>query len=303
MTKITPEEGADSECASTSRYRHAATAFIALAFAGSLAAKTSTGGTAYRLGEGFGQTLAALALFSGIAWLINRGRSDLAKARGRLVVSLLLCITVLGSFVTDTRERRVAEEFMRSAMAIGAKQESEFVALGARFERVTLAPYVTPQALTSRASIAAARAAVDQYRALLDERVALLDAQATESRAFVSHVASADLRRGAEATMEPTIESTRKVHLGLDAAQRVHADALGALFNWAHANMGRLSLSGGVLVFQTRQQQAELAALAATLQDAERHVEAAMKVAQTELAKATERRQEALRQGQAFLAR
>lgn len=300
---LTNEPGmpVETKHAAARRYSFAGAALIFFAFVAPLMATAFGLGSAYTVGQDLARTLGSLFGLAVVTWLVMRNRSDLAKAKARLVVGLLLCLTVANNIANTARENSVAKDFMRGAIAFQAKHASKFEDLGKRFEENTVNQYVTPAALTSAQSIAAGQAALERYRSLLQERNLLLQTYMAEYRAYVNSVPEGEARRGAEASMGPAMDSANNLYKTLDVAQRAHADALGAVFAWAQTNVGKLSNRGGQLVFQSAQQQSELNALAQRLQAAENVVDEATKFAQAEQVKAAAKRDTAMKEAEALL--
>lgn len=289
---------AETQAKRASRYTYIAAGLIALAFT---APFVMNWGSPYRFGQTLGQILGALLFMVFISWLITRNRSDLAKAKGRLAVAVLLCLSTAGNSLTAKREEDIAKDFMRGAVEFQEKNSVKFIDLGKRFETVTVHQYTTAEAIASPQAMEAAQLALERYRLLLQERSLLLQTYLADWRAFVNNVPHGEARRSAEQAMGPKMEQTQTLYRNLDVAQRVHVEALGAVFTWAQAQAGKLGVRDGQLVFQSAKQQQELQALAAKLQTAEDAAEKVEKVTQAEQVKAGERHQDALKNAEQFL--
>jgi hypothetical protein len=301
MMDMSPEGVTDADRVTARKYRHVGTALITLAFVAFVSMSVWMSLTAYAAGQHFGQLFFAWMLMGGVAWLSTRERSDLVKAKGRMVVGILLCLTVVSQIATSASERRVLRDFMRDAIALGSRQEADFVALNKRFDEITVLQYASPQSLASPQSMVAAQASLEQYRTLLRDRRVLLQAQIAESQAFVNRIPSGAMRRGAESAVGANIERVSSAYEKLDAAQRLHADSLGALFDWARAHGGQLAIRGNQLILQTAQQQAELSRLASQLQDAEDEVNQAVERVNAETEKVAARRENAMKEAASLM--
>lgn len=292
---------ADAERASARRYTFLGGALIALAFAGPALATPFGIGTAYSVGQDLVRTLSALVVAAFISWLITKNRSDLAKAKARVVVGVLLCVSVGTGIADSARDAQLAKQFYRDSISFSELHGAKFDALTKRFEQVNVMPYLTPEGLVSAPRIAAGQAVLERYRSLLAERNLLLQAYLSEYTAFVSALPSGQLRDGAEAGMAPARKATEDLYRILDTTQTAHANAMGAVFDWAQANLGKVSIKGEQMMFQTREQQAELVALGNKLQEAENTVNAAVEKAQGEKARAEAKRSASIKEMEALL--
>jgi hypothetical protein len=292
-----------TERVSAERYTYIGAGLIVLAFGGPALATMFGLGNAFSVGQDLARTLGSLAFLALIAWLVTRKRSDLAKAKARTVVGVLLCITVGNNIANSAKEVKVAKQFVRDAIAFQTKHASKFEDLGARFHKVTVAQYLTPAGLTSPQNILAGQAALERYRLLLAERNLLLQTYLAEYTAFVNTLPPGETRRGAESAIGPSKQATEDLYKLLDKTQSAQADAMGSIFTWAHANAGKLRLRGEQLLFQTQQQQSELTALAAKLQTAENAVNAAVGKANGDIARAAAKREQSMKEAETFLSR
>lgn len=291
-----------TENATVNRYTYSGAALIALAFAGPYLASIFGAGNAYSVGQDFAGTCASLVFLAVIAWLATRNRSDLAMAKARSVVGVLLCLTVFGNMANDARDKAFVKQFLQGGLALQSQFASKSADLGKRFELVALAAYLTPEGLTSPQNVLAGQAALELYRSLLAERDLLSQTYVADSTAIVSSL-PAGLRRRAESTFVPLTQANVEMYGLLKTTQTAYADAIGAVFAWAQANAGRVSMSGGKMLFQTEQQQTELTALAKKLQEAENAVNAAADKAQAQMAEAATKHDQSVRAAEAFLAR
>jgi hypothetical protein len=277
------------EYAATKRWNYAGATLIALAFIGPSLATLAGLGNAFSVGEDVARTLGSLAFLALIAWLAVRKRSDLSKAKARAVVGLLLCITVGNNIATAARDKEDAKRFLQQALNFQSQYAGKFEELGKRFDQITVAQYLTPEGLTSKATIAAGRAALERYRTLLQERNLLLQTYLADYVSFVGKLPQGQLRSGAESTLGPNKEATENLYKLLDRAQGEHAASIAALFDWAEGNAGKIAIRNGQLMFASAAQQQELQALATRLQAAENNVNTAVQTAQAAQAAALEK--------------
>ena len=289
------------ESAKARRYRNIGTAFILLALM--LPWVLRSAASASEAGRLFGESLGALLMLLFIAWLVTIKGSELAKARGRVVVGVVLCLAALGSMSHARQQREDARRFMTDALALQAKNKVAFESIEKRFEAINLGQYTTAQAMASTQSLAAGRAALAEFRALLQERQRMLQAYLTSYRSFLDGVPPGDLRRGAEKSWARSSEDARKLYADLDTAQFAVADALEALFDWMQANSGKLLVRDGKLMFQTEAQRAAAVKLANRLDEVVAHAVQLEKAAEAQQAQAMARQQQAQKEAEAFLAR
>jgi hypothetical protein len=280
--------GPESERAATKRWNYIGAALIALAFIGPSLATLAGVGKAFSVGPDIARTLGALAFAAFISWLIVRKRSELAKSKARTVVGAVLCITVGNNIANAAKEETLAKQFVKDALELHARHTAKFEDLGRRFDQVSVNQYVTPEGLTSAANVAAGVAALERYRSLLEERHLLVQTSMAEHAAFIEKIPPGQIRADAESAFGPNKEATEKIHGMMDKVQRARAAALGAVFAWAQANAGKISMRNGQMMFTNVAQQQELQTLALRLQDAEKAVNDAAQKAQVAQAAAGE---------------
>ena len=293
----------ESERAATKRWNYIGAGLIALAFVGPSLATLAGLGNAFSVDEDIARTLGALAFAAFISWLIVRKKSDLAKSKARTVVGVLLCITVGNNIASAAKEESLAKQFVKDAFAFQAQHTARFEDLGRRFDQVTVNQYVTPEGLTSAVNVAAGVAALERYRSLLQERNLLVQTHMAEYVAFVGKLPPGQARAGAESALGPNKETTEKLYGMMDKVQGEHAAALGAVFAWAQANAGKISMRNGQMMFTNVAQQQELQALASRLQDAEKAVNDASQKAQVAQAAAGEKNKRLQKEAAEFLAK
>jgi hypothetical protein len=296
---MTPKD----EDASIKRWNYLGAGLIATAFIGPSLATLAGLGNAFSVGEDIARTLGSLAVLAFIAWLVVRKKSDPSKAKARVVVGLLLCITVGNNIANAAREKDLAKEFLQQALTFRAQYVEKFADLGRRFDEVTVAQYLTPEGLTSAASVAAGKAALERYRSLLQERNLLLRTYVAEYTSFVGALPAGQLRAGAESAIGPNKEATESLYKMLDRVQGEHAAAIAAIFDWATANDGKIALHKGQLVFASIAQQQELQALVNRLQAAENEVTIVTSKAQTAQEAALDKDKRLQKEAAEFLAK
>ena len=290
----------DDEHTATKRWNYLGAGLIFTAFIGPSLATLAGLGNAFSVGEDIARTLGSLLIIALIAWLVVRNRNDLSKARARAVVGILLCISVGNNIATAFKQEDQAKSFVKQALTFQAKHEEKFVDLARRFEDVTVNQYLTPEGLASSASVAAGKAALEQYRSLLQERNLLLQTYLAEASAFFGSLPAGQARTEAESVFGPNKEAAEQLYKMLDRAQSDHAAAIGAIFDWATANRGKIETRNGQLMFTTAQQQ-ELQALANKLQAAEDEVSAAYEKAQAAQEAASQKSNRAQKEAADFL--
>lgn len=293
----------DSDRAATKRWNYIGAGLIALAFVGPSLATLAGLGNAFSVGEDIARTLGALAFAAFVSWLIVRKRSDVAKAKARTIVGVVLCITVGNNIANAAKEEALGEQFVKVAFAFQAQHTAKFENLGRRFDQVTVNQYVTPEGLTSAANVAAGVAALERYRSLLQERNLLVQTYLAEYVAFIGKLPPGQLREGAESTLGPNKEATEKLYGMMDKVQGEHAAALGAVFAWAQANAGKIGMRNGQMMFTNAAQQQELQVLASRLQVAEKEVNDAAQKAQVAEAAAGEQNKRLQKEAAEFLAK
>ena len=291
------------ELALTKRWNYLGIGLIVLAFIGPSLAMLAGLGSAFSVGEDIGRTFGSLAVLMFIAWLVTRKMGDRAKAKARVVVGIVLCVVVGNNIARMAKEEDVAKAFVREALAFQAQQMGKFENLGKRFEEVTVGQYMTAEALVSPAGVAAGKAALERFRSLLQERNLLLQTYLAESVALIASVPAGEARAAAESTAGPARAATEKLYKTLDRAQGEQAAAIGAIFDWAAANNGKLGASNGELVFSSVEQQQELQALVSRLQAAESDVAAAAEEAQKTEAAELEKQKRVNEDAAKFLAK
>lgn len=293
----------NDELALTKRWNYLGAGLIALAFIGPSLATLAGLGNAFSVGEDIARTFGSLAGLMLIAWLVARKMGDLAKAKARVVVGIVLCVIVGNNIAKMAKEEDVAKTFVREALAFQAQQQEKFEHLGKRFEEVTVAQYMTAEALASPDGVAAGKAALEKFRSLLQERNLLLQTYLAESVALIASVPSGEARAAAESTAGPARVATEKLYKMLDRTQGEQAAAIGAIFDWAAANNGNFGASNGELVFSNAKQHQEFQALVTRLQSAENEVAAATEEAQKTEAAALEKRARVNEEAAEFLAK
>lgn len=291
------------ERALTKRWNYLGAGLIALAFIGPTIATLAGLGNAFSVGEDIARTFGSLAGLMLIAWLVARKMGDLAKAKARVVVGIVLCVVVGNNIARMAKEEDVAKAFVREALAFQAQQMEKFENLGKRFEEVTVGQYMTAEALVSPTGVAAGKAALEKFRSLLQERNLLLQTYLAESVALIASVPAGEARAAAESAAGPARAATEKLFKTLDRAQGEQAAAIGAILDWAAANNSKLGVSNGELVFSSVEQRQELQGLVTRLQTAESDVAAAAEEAQNMEASEQERRARVNEEAAEFLAK
>lgn len=285
------------------RLNYLAALLIAIAFIGPGIATFAGIGNAFSVGEDAARTLGSLAFLAFIAWLVVRKKNDLAKSKARVVVGILLCAVVTNNIVNAAREKEQSKMFVQQALAFQEKHSAKFQTLAQRMDQVTVAQYLTPEALTSPAGVEAGQAALERYHSLLQERNLLVQTYLAEYTSFISGLPAGKLRDGAESTVGRNKAETENLYGMLDRAQGEHAAAIGAIFEWAQSNMGKVTLRNGQFLFSSAEQQQRLQVLVNRLQQAENEANAAMQKAQTIQTAAIEKSKKLEKDAATFLAK
>jgi hypothetical protein len=269
------------------RWNYMGAVLIGLALLAPVFASLTGYGNWDTVGQDIGRLFGSLLGLGLIFWLVVRRMGDLAQARARAVVGALLCLVAYDRAVDTIQEEALARRFLADAIAFQAGQAMRFKEFGQRFEQISLYQHLTPAGLTSPVSVEAGSAALEQYRALLYERNLLMQTYWAESAAFIEKLPEGRLKAGAMSTFGPNRSAVQDVYVMLDRAQLKHADAIGAIFEWAKTNSGEVSLRNGQILFSSAVQQQQLQALAADLEvsekaaaDAERRAQATESEAQ-----------------------
>lgn len=216
---------------------------------------------ASQVGEGIGRSLGAFVGLAAIAWLSTSRLGPIVKANGRIAIGLVLCTLSLSYVSREIREEDVGKGFLRQVMAMRLQKDSQFADLGRRFDQVDLVKILTPENMTSKAGQAAARASLNQYRSLLAERRAMLTGNLAEYERLIKEMPEGRARSAAVAGMISGRDLSVAVYSELDKTQTTVADAIEKVLNWGQNQAGALNVRNGQLLFETKEQQAELQAL------------------------------------------
>jgi hypothetical protein len=256
--------------------------FIVLAFiAPYIASLLGFGPTsASQAGEAAGRTLGSLLVLALLAWATTRGRSDTAKASARVVVGVLLCVLAGSNIAQTASDMQEAKAFVAEAVKFRDEHAAKFAELGRRFDSIDLTKVLTPDALTDSAARAAARATLASYRVLLAERRMQLQAYFLAYARFVDERApTGDARAGALEGFNEKKRQTEALYSSLDESQTGLVDAMQRVLDWS-ASQPSLQQRNGQLMFADTRQQAELSALVAQVNEAEKKMNASAQNAQ-----------------------
>lgn len=289
--------------AAVERYANLGTALVALAFA--VPAVATLSGEAD--GSGFlqtvGTTLGFWLALAFAAWVATRKRSNLAQAKARTVVGIVVCLAVGTEFMAGATEGTLAAPFVQDAVDFQHRHAAKFEELGRRFEQVTVTQHLTAAGLASPQSVSAGLAELERYRALLAERKLLLQTYLSEYVAFLKTLPPGEARLGAESAIAASKQVTEDLYKTLDRAQTAHAAAMGAIFSWAQAHAGTLALRGERLLFSTQRDRNEFALLSLRLQQTELAIAGAVDKAQIDGVRAAARLEQSMRRAQALLSK
>jgi hypothetical protein len=245
--------------------------------------------TAAQAGDYTARGVGTLLGVAFLAWLATRKMSAQAKANGKIVAGILLCLVVANNVLKATHETEEAKAFLVKAIEFQERQIAKVTALNKRFEKLPMASILTPENVTTSTGRRAGKATVAQLRALIAERNSMLEAHMVEMQKIVDSMPSDAMKRGAMGPIERDKEPTRKMYADLASTQTAVADALDAILDWCAAQGATLRMHNRQLVFATVEQQTELQALVAKLSKAEEEDTKVTGQAQTTQMKAAER--------------
>lgn len=291
-TSIPPISGVPPDAA---RLTKVAYCVAALAFALPTVATFVGVGSAFSVGESLVQHLFVLGFLMLVAWLFTRSRSEVAKARGRMVVATLLFLTVFAGLADKERQEKDAKQFARDALRIVNDSDVVMREFSARFERFDISAVLTARSLTSPQGIALAHTQLSQFRALLAERRSLLNRFATEMNAAVSAVRIGPMRDAAEKAGATQRRSMDEVFSAVEAAQEKQVRAMEAILDWAQGESGRLRISGEQIVFSSEAQRSNMLRLTRALEAVDAEVMSAAKEATSRQQKLLADREESKR--------
>lgn len=292
------------ELASTKRWNYLGTGLIALAFIGPSLATLTGFGSAFSVGEDIARTFGSLAVLMLIAWLVTRKMSDLVKAKAKVMVGIILCVVVGNNIARMAKEVDAGKAFVREALVFQAQQQEKFETFAKRFDEVAIiSQYMTAEALVSPDGVAAGKAVLEKYHSLIQEQNNLFQTYLAEAVALIERVPAGTARTAAVSTFGPTRDATEKLYKKISHVESEHAAAIGAIFDWAAANNGKLGVSNGELVFSSDEHRQEIQALVTRLQAAENEAALATEVAQKMAAAELEMQKRVKKEAAEFLAK
>lgn len=283
------------------RLTYLALALVVLAIVGPLLALALGLGTQEWAASVAGGAIASLLLLRLISWLVTRNRSRLAQANGRVVVGLLLCIFVGQDVARTYAEELAAKTYLDEAVKFRDERDAAFSKLGERFAKLDLGTVLTPDGVGTPDGLANSRAVVAQYKALLAERNSLVQTYKSKERLIHERLPEGRLRAAAMAGFTERSEATARFDRSLGTAQAALIDSIERVLDWGDAQAGQIGVERGQLVFTRPEQQTELQALVAKVNEAEKLVDAEVETATTAQTKGQAETTDQNRRGQEYI--
>ena len=207
------------------------------------------------------RNLLALFVLALIAWLATKKRSDIAKARAKLLAGVLLCLFAAGNLSYAANDERQAKQHLQQMMAFTQNQAASFNDLALRFDKVDMSTVLSVENITTPLGLITAKATVAQFRSLLAERRLLVQTYLAEVDRYLNDLPPGDLKAGAMSGFGASKAATVKTYNDLDRSQTAWTDAITAVLNWCTGQSGKLFLQGDKLMFTNPSQKAELTTL------------------------------------------
>lgn len=154
-------------------------------------------------------------------------------------------------FIANEADRMVS--FM-NAMKVRAKVFAEqSAALDRKFNSVDMGTVLAPQAVTSKAGIAASRKTLSYFKGLINERDSMLKQHFIQSEQVIRSQGLTDHEiREAIAGMRGPQDESVKAYAALSTAQLGSLKATGDILDFTERSLGRLVVQNGQLMFQTQ---------------------------------------------------
>lgn len=154
-------------------------------------------------------------------------------------------------FIANEADRMVS--FM-SAMKVRAKDFAEkSAALDRKFNSVDMSTVLAPQAVTSKAGIAASRKTLSYFKGLINERDSMLNQHYIQTEQMIRSQGLTDREiQQALLGMRGPQDETVKAFVALSTAQLASLKATGDILDFAERSLGRLVVQNGQLMFQTQ---------------------------------------------------
>jgi hypothetical protein len=122
------------------------------------------------ISHGVGMVAGALLIAGGLAWLFTRKSSDVAKATGTLLASLIMALSLGMTTWDDYRGHLKAKDYMAKLFGLLDDQNKQSAAMEARFAAIPLDNVLSPEMLVNPGSRALAHERLAQMDTLLLER-------------------------------------------------------------------------------------------------------------------------------------
>lgn len=251
-------------------HEHAGWGLVALAFTLPAAMMQMGIASAFDLGRAIGQSSMTFALAYIVAYFLTRKKSLRAQATGRIVVGLVVFLQAFGTFSMHKEQMDEGKVYFEKVLEMQAVQATKFAALNTKYSTMDLTKVLEPENVVTQAGRQKGAQVVAQLRAYVLERDAIISDSFNESTQLIAGIQSAEVKRGALEGMRETAEANKRMYADLTAKQYATADAILAILAWCEKQPnGSLAIEDGKLIFTTVEQQTQLQALIATLNEAE----------------------------------
>lgn len=221
--------------------------------------------------------------------------------RTRFVVILMLVIAVLMPVAAISTGWRPAPDFWNvnrqaesldllntQLIALRKRANAEDDAIVRRLETLPMATALSAEQLITAQGRAGARATLNEFRAIIADRASMRQQRTIEGERMINAIPDARMRESARAGAHAQRDEHAAWARDLDLAQGQLADAYDTIVNWCESEGNRLKVKNKQFVLSSAAQQAQLDALLASLQKAERREEETVTRLQ-KLAQKTER--------------
>jgi hypothetical protein len=220
--------------------------------------------------------LMALLVLGFIAWVTTSIKSNLVKAKARLVIGVLMCLFSGWPLLVTVSEDRDAEKYLRAMLVLRTQHTEQFNELDLRFKKVDMNSVLSVKNLTTTSGLATANATIAQYRALLAERRLLLQTYLLSLDRYLNDLPAGNFKTGVKSAVAAGKDATVKLYNDLDVSQTGLADATSAVLDWSAEQSKKLSLQAGQLQFTSMAQKTDFIALISKVGVAEAKVDEAL---------------------------
>lgn len=214
---------------------------------------------------GVGTVGGAMLVFWGVAWAVTRKSSEVSKATGLLVASVLVALSVGMNAWDDYQDVRKSKDLLGQLLGLVDRQGSANAALDAQFESVALDDVLSPQVLLNSANRAEALQRLDKMDALLAQRRELLAKHTAEMEALVAQFSDTEAVAGFLRGKQAAADTFRPI----DESQVQFVQLARQVLTWAGKQpTGSMKPVDGRMWFATQRQKDEyLKMMAAVLEN------------------------------------